>query len=59
MITGSCKEAHRLVARSLDRPLPVLQRTRLRLHLAACDACRAFKGQMLWLTRAMRHLDRD
>lgn len=57
MILGTCKEAHRLVAESLDHALPLWQRARLRLHLMACDACSAFKAQMLWLAAALRRFD--
>jgi predicted anti-sigma-YlaC factor YlaD len=54
---GTCKEAHRMVAESLDHQLPFWRGARLRLHLLACDACRGFKRQMQWLSRAMRRLD--
>jgi hypothetical protein len=59
MLLGSCKDVHRLVAESLDHPLPFWQRTQMRLHLMACDACRAFKTQLIWLSRALRRLDGD
>jgi hypothetical protein len=57
MSLGTCREAHRLVAESFDHPLPFWRGLRLRLHLTACDACRGFKRQMIWLRRAMRRLD--
>ncbi len=54
----SCHEVHRLVAESYDRQLPWLTRFRVRLHLAACDACTNFKRNMNLLREAMRRIDR-
>ncbi|MGA2549316.1 MAG: zf-HC2 domain-containing protein [Burkholderiaceae bacterium] len=53
----TCKEMHRLVAESLDRPLSPIQRLQMRLHLSFCDACTNFKHQMMWLREAMRRFD--
>ncbi len=50
----TCKEVHRLVSEGMDRQLSLVERTRMRLHLAVCEACTRFNGQMDLLRRAMR-----
>lgn len=52
----TCKEVHRLTSEGLDRELSLVERTRVRLHLLVCDACRNFTGQMELIRRAMRKL---
>jgi putative zinc finger protein len=52
----SCKEASQLVSEGLDRNLGLLERARLRLHLAICDGCTNFKKQADFLRRALREL---
>ena len=52
----TCKEASRLVSRGLDRKLGPWDWLRLRLHLAICDACAAFRQQMQVLRRAIQRL---
>lgn len=51
-----CKEASRLISQAADRPLPLWQRLRLRLHLAVCDACANFNRQVRFLRRAVQRL---
>ncbi len=50
----SCREATRLVSQMQDTPVPLLQRIKLRLHLAICDGCTRFDRQMRFLRAAMR-----
>lgn len=52
----TCKEVHRLTSEGLDRELSLVERTRVRLHLLVCDACRNFTDQMELIRRAMRKL---
>ena len=52
----SCKEASRLLSQAMDQDLPLWDRARLRLHLAACDACRNFSRQLEVLRRAIVRL---
>jgi len=52
----SCKEVSRLVSQGLDRRLGVLERLRLRLHLAICDGCTNFSKQMAFLRKALSRL---
>jgi hypothetical protein len=50
----SCRGVSRLVSRMQDEDLPAWQRFRLRAHLAICDACARFEGQLRFLRLAMR-----
>ena len=52
----SCKEVSQLVSQGLDGRLGLLERVRLRLHLAICDGCSNFKKQMLFLRKALSRL---
>ena len=52
----SCKDVSRLLSRAQERPLTGWQAWRLRMHLAACDACTHVEAQMRFLRRAMRRL---
>ena len=51
-----CNEASRLLSQAMDRDLPLWDRARLRLHLAACDACANFSRQLQLLRRALARL---
>lgn len=50
----TCREVHRLVSESMDRPLSLVERTRMHVHLVVCGACTRFNGQMELLRKAMR-----
>lgn len=52
----TCREIHQLVSEGMDRPLTLVERARMRLHLVVCDACTRFDTQMLLIRRAMRRL---
>lgn len=58
-IKPTCREVHRLTSEGLDRELSLVERTRVRVHLMVCTACRNFTGQMDLLRRAMRQLAPD
>jgi hypothetical protein len=49
----NCKDISRLVSRAQDRELGAFARWKLRVHLAACDACTQFERQMRFLREAM------
>ena len=51
-----CKEASRLISENADRPLPLVRRLQLRLHLFVCDACTNFSRQVRQLRQALRRL---
>ena len=50
----SCREASRLASTAVDRPLPLARRLELRLHLAMCAACRAYRRQIGAIDRLVR-----
>lgn len=58
-IKPTCQEVHRLTSEGLDRELSLVERTRVRMHLVVCTACRNFTAQMELLRRAMRQLTPD
>lgn len=43
----SCKEVAKLVSESLDAELSLRQRIGVRMHLAMCHMCRAYRKQVL------------
>lgn len=54
----SCKEATRLLSEAQDRKLDLPEKMQLEMHLAICQGCRNFKGQMNFLRKACkRYLD--
>ena len=55
----TCKEVHRLTSESMDRTLTVVERTRVKMHLLVCNACRNFTGQMELIREAMRRIVPD
>ena len=42
----SCKEVTKLVSENLDRHLPLWRRLGLRLHVAMCKGCSAYRRQI-------------
>ncbi|MCF7863738.1 MAG: zf-HC2 domain-containing protein [Kiritimatiellales bacterium] len=49
----SCKDVSKLVSDSLDVRLSVRQRVGVRVHLAMCGMCRAYRRQMVLLRRLL------
>lgn len=43
-----------LLSQSLDGPLPLIQRVRMRAHLFVCSLCRRYRRQLYFLRRAAR-----
>lgn len=50
----TCRQASQLVSESLDRPLTLSERLRVRLHLFVCTACERFVRQLKLLSNAWR-----
>ena len=50
----SCKDASHLISQMQDGPLSWFARWKLRLHLAACDACTKFDRHLRFLREAMQ-----
>ena len=53
-ITPSCKDMTRLLSESMDRPLPLGIRIKMRLHFLICKWCERYKNQLLFLRQALR-----
>jgi hypothetical protein len=50
----SCKQSSMLLSQSQDRPLGLVERLRLRAHLAICTRCRRVSTQFDFLRTALR-----
>jgi hypothetical protein len=48
-----CREVTRLVLERENRPLTVVERIAVRLHLGICLMCTRFSGQVRLMNRAM------
>lgn len=55
----TCKEVHHLVIEGQDRPLSLMERISVRIHLMMCGACRRFEAQMDFLREALRRFPGD
>lgn len=49
MLLLPCAEVTRLVSKSLDQKLPLIQRLIIRIHLFRCQSCTRFRKQMFFL----------
>lgn len=49
-----CKDVARMISDSMDRPLTLRERLRLKVHLAICNGCSNFEKQM----KALRDMAR-
>lgn len=49
-----CSQVARILSDGLDADMAPAQRTRLRMHLAICDACRNVEQQFSLLRRLVR-----
>lgn len=50
----SCKESAALLLAREDRPLALVDRAALRLHLTICKACPRYERQLLTMRNAMK-----
>jgi predicted anti-sigma-YlaC factor YlaD len=48
-----CRDAAHLLTAAMDRKLPPLDRTAVRLHLCACADCRRYRGQLTFLRQLL------
>lgn len=55
----TCKQASKLISQSLDRPLSLSGRVKLRFHLFICDACTRFNKQLGQLRTAVHRMRQD
>ncbi len=52
----TCKEASRLISEGQERPMKLMERWGLRIHLWICDNCRRFERQVRFLRQALHLL---
>jgi hypothetical protein len=52
----NCKEATQLMSQGQDRPLALVERLGLRLHLVICRGCRATERHFGFLRAAARRI---
>lgn len=52
----SCKKVAELISRSLDEPLDLIDRIRMRMHVSLCGNCRNVKQQLTELQALTAHL---
>ena len=50
----NCKQAARLMSDAMERPLPLSDRVKLRLHLYWCEACTRYRRQLAFMRKALR-----
>ncbi len=55
----SCKQASVLLSQAQERRLGLLERSKLRLHLLACDGCTNFLKQLQFIRAAIRRYRDD
>jgi hypothetical protein len=53
MLRRTCKEVTRLVLEGQDRPLGLVDRVAVRLHMLICDACPRFLAQVTLMRLAV------
>jgi hypothetical protein len=49
----NCRRATRRISDSLDRPLSIIQRLDLGLHLLICPPCARFRRAVRWLHQSL------
>lgn len=50
----TCKQVSVMLSQEQDRKLSLLERLRLKLHLAICNRCRQIGEHIVFLRRAIR-----
>ena len=51
-----CQQAAELISLQHDRPLSLLERWQLRLHLLVCSPCQRYQKQLDTISLAMHHV---
>ena len=51
--TPKCHDMTRLISESLDRPLPLSMRIRMRIHYFICAWCERYRDQLGFLSKAL------
>jgi len=54
-----CKDIYPLISESQDHPLPLCERTRLKMHLAICGLCEIYNKQLDVICKMAKSLGKD
>ena len=58
-IIPSCREVSELLSQAQERPLTLVEKFGLHVHLPLCEGCRNFKRQLVFMREAFkRYLER-
>ena len=52
----TCKDTSPLISENMDHSLPLLDRWRVKLHLAMCEFCRYYQKQLEVLRKLSRYM---
>ncbi|QPJ65244.1 MAG: zf-HC2 domain-containing protein [Candidatus Nitrohelix vancouverensis] len=55
----TCEDTSPLLSESLDHPLPLGKRLRVKIHLAMCKFCRFYVNQMLIIRNLAHRIGRE
>jgi predicted anti-sigma-YlaC factor YlaD len=55
----TCKDTSPLISEMMDHSLPLLDRWRVKLHLAMCEFCRYYQEQLEVLRKLSRYLGQE
>lgn len=55
----NCKQASRIISQSLDTPLPLSDRMKLKFHLFICKACNRFNQQLRLISDVILRIRHD
>jgi hypothetical protein len=50
----NCQQVSRLVSKSMDRKLPLIQKMGIRFHLMMCRLCSNYRRQLIFMRRLLQ-----
>jgi hypothetical protein len=53
--TPKCREMVRILSQSMDEPMPLIMRTKKRLHFLICCWCQRYEEQLRYIHETARH----
>lgn len=59
LLKMSCKDMSPLISENMDHSMPLLDRLRVKLHLAMCVFCRYYQEQLEVLRKLSRYLGQE
>jgi hypothetical protein len=55
----TCKDVYPLISESQDHPLPLCDKTRLKMHLAICGLCEIYNKQLDMICKLAQSLGKE